>query len=142
MNTEAEDVTAYLAARKEEAKLIDPENCELFEDYRSLTEPYGVFGRPTDWMGWELFVRNLQPDGKWVWIGDVPEATYKALMKTMSEPPSERRLTHQLIERGYRELANENRGSPEAMAKLDRVRDRLHQVARKYYDPAIDGRAG
>jgi hypothetical protein len=77
----AADVKAYLANREEAAKSINPENCETIKYYTEAMDIYGLFEVPDEWscVGSELFVRNL-PDGSWVWFGDLPKETCKALM--------------------------------------------------------------
>jgi hypothetical protein len=76
------DVEAFLAGRRADAQLIDPENCEIFKYAVESVDIYELFDVPDEWscVGGELFVRNL-PDGYWVWVGDVPEETWKAVLK-------------------------------------------------------------
>jgi hypothetical protein len=80
------DVEAELAERKAEGALIDPENCEIIKYYAEAVDIYGLFDVPDEWscVGSELFVRTL-PDGDWVWVGDLPEETCKAVLKRLEE---------------------------------------------------------
>jgi hypothetical protein len=78
----AEDVRAFLADREEEAKRIDPENCEVIKYHTEVLDPYGLFDVPDErsCVGSERFARNL-PDGSWVWFDDLPKATQDTLLK-------------------------------------------------------------
>ena len=78
-----EDVKAFLAGRREAGKQIDPESCTVIKYAAETLDVYGLFDVPDEWscFGSELFVRSL-PDGDWVWFGDLPEETYKALMNS------------------------------------------------------------
>ena len=74
------DVEAFHAERKAEAQRIDTTNCVVAGWYVQILDPYGVFDVPEegDCIGHNWFVRNL-PDGDWVWSGDLPEGTRRAL---------------------------------------------------------------
>lgn len=74
------DVEAFHAERKAEAQRINLANCVTAGWYVQILDPYGVLDVPGEWdcIGHNWFVRNL-PDGDWVWSGDLPEGTRKAL---------------------------------------------------------------
>lgn len=76
----AAEATAFLAARKEAGKEIDPDNCTIIKIHTEVLDSYGIFEVPDEWscIGSERFVRNL-PDGDWVSFHDLPEHIYKAL---------------------------------------------------------------
>jgi hypothetical protein len=80
------DVEAFLAGRRAAALLIDPANCKMISHYVEACDIYELFDVPDEWQcaGKELFVRNL-PDGHWVWFGDLPEETCKAVLKRLEE---------------------------------------------------------
>ncbi len=82
----AADVEAELAARKAEGARVDPKNCGIIKYYAEALDIYGLFEVPDEWscVGSELFVRNL-PDGCWVWLGDLPEETGKAVLSLSAE---------------------------------------------------------
>jgi hypothetical protein len=82
----AAEVQAFLIERIEEGKRIDAETCEIGRWYANAVDIYGIFEVPKEVMcvGNELFARNL-PDGTWVWFGDLPEETCKALFDRMED---------------------------------------------------------
>jgi hypothetical protein len=73
------------------AKADEPRRTLLALYYVEALDIYGLFDVPDEWrcVGSEQFVRNL-PDGHWVWFGDLPEETYKALMARASLSGSNR----------------------------------------------------
>jgi hypothetical protein len=82
------DVKAFLAERRETAKLIDPENCAASYHWVPVLDVYELLEIPAEWAcaGGEWFVRNLgrpdgAPDGCWVWVGDLPDVTYERLLE-------------------------------------------------------------
>ena len=82
------DVEAELAERKAAAKRIDPTTCKVIKYYAKAVDIYDLFEVPDEWrcVGNELFVRNPDsagPDRYWVWEGDVPEETCKALYQRL-----------------------------------------------------------
>jgi hypothetical protein len=84
------DVEAELAERKAAGKLIDPASCTIIKYYAEALDIYGLFDVPDEWRcaGSELFVRNPDADGAhryWVWLGHLPEATGKAVLKRLEE---------------------------------------------------------
>jgi hypothetical protein len=83
--TEA-DVQAFLADRKEAAKLINPQNCDVVVIWGELLDVYGLYHVPDDssCIEKDLFVRNL-PDGSWVWFGDLPEEICNTLEEMLKK---------------------------------------------------------
>ena len=86
------DVKAFLAERRETAKLIDPENCAASYRFVPMLDVYELLEIPAEWdcTGGEWFVRNLgrpdgAPDGCWVWSGDLPDETYKRLLSQKAD---------------------------------------------------------
>jgi hypothetical protein len=74
------DIEAFVAERKAKALRIDPATCEVHYQYVQVLDPYGLLDVPEEarCIGADLFVRN--PGGDiWVWFGDLPEATLKAV---------------------------------------------------------------
>jgi hypothetical protein len=86
----AKAAQAFRARRIKEGKRIDPETCEVMAGYARAVDPYNIFEEPVpdewSWVGKEFFARNL-PDGHWVWFGDLPEETYKALFERLGWDP-------------------------------------------------------
>jgi hypothetical protein len=74
-------VKQWLAIRKKAALKIDPETAEVDWKYAQMDDPYGVYGEVPEecyQVGQEYFVRAPGSD-VWVWSGDLPEATERAL---------------------------------------------------------------
>jgi hypothetical protein len=74
-------VEQWLAIRKEAARQIDPETAEVTWLYAQSMDPYGVIpDLPEEYeqIGREYFARSPGSD-VWVWFGDLPDATKKAL---------------------------------------------------------------
>jgi hypothetical protein len=83
------EVEAFLAERKAAGLLIDPETCTAIKYTAEAIDIYGLFNVPDQWScaGSELFVRNADsvgPDRYWVWEGDLPEQTCKAVLKRLN----------------------------------------------------------
>ena len=74
------DIEAFLAERRAEGLRIDPAPCERACRIVPVIDPYGLLDLPEaeQCFSPEPFVRN--PDGDWVWYGDVPEATFAAIL--------------------------------------------------------------
>ena len=74
------DVEALIADRKAEGLRIDPATCERVCRVVQEVDPYQFLDLPDEEQCFspEPFVRN--PGGDWVWYGDVPEATFKAIL--------------------------------------------------------------
>ena len=84
------DVEAELAERKAAGKLIDPATCATIGYYVEPLDIYGLLDVPGEWScpGKKLFVRNPDADGAhryWVWLGDLPKNTGKAVLKRLEE---------------------------------------------------------
>ena len=73
------EIETFLAERKAEALRIDPATCEVDSWHVQVLDPYGLLDVPEEarCIGRDIFVRN--PGGGWVWFGDLPEATLKAV---------------------------------------------------------------
>jgi len=77
--TTQEDREAFLAIRKEAGLKIDPKTAEAFWVYGSVIDPYGIYPPfEEDNIGRNCFARAPESD-VWVWSGDLPEATAKAV---------------------------------------------------------------
>jgi hypothetical protein len=83
VNTKTIEVTAeYLRAlRKAAGAAIDPQTAEVMWEYTQLSDPYG--DRPyvppeASCVGRQLIVR-AQGGDVWIWEGDLPEATRRAI---------------------------------------------------------------
>jgi hypothetical protein len=74
-----------LAIRKEAAVNIDPETAEVFWEYGSVRDPYGLYDltNEEDNVGRNYFARSPRSD-VWVHFGDLPKATREALWKKHS----------------------------------------------------------
>jgi hypothetical protein len=75
------EIRQWLASRKEAGREIDPETAEVGWMFADTFDPYGVFpflpeGKQP--VGRENFARSPGSD-VWVWFGDLPTATAKAL---------------------------------------------------------------
>jgi hypothetical protein len=73
----------WLAVRKAAALQIDPETAEVMWTYAQTLDPYGVDPElPPEYqqVGREYFARPSGSD-VWVWFGDLPDATQKALQE-------------------------------------------------------------
>jgi hypothetical protein len=74
-------VEQWLAIPKQAALKIDPETAEVDWTYAQTLDPYGVDpDLPEEYwqVGREYFARSPGSD-VWVWFGDLPDATRKAL---------------------------------------------------------------
>jgi hypothetical protein len=80
-------VEQWLAIRKEAALHIDPESAEVRSIYTWLGDPYGVYDDSDDQAERECFARAPGSD-VWVWFGDLPDVTRKALADRISMFPS------------------------------------------------------
>lgn len=97
-DSEKQDVKAWLNARKEEGKLLDPETCELHWDYGYDCDPYGtgyVDGDPdhpiADWpemqqIGRQYWARRPN-SGVWVNDQDWPAAISKVIWNRIEKTP-------------------------------------------------------
>jgi hypothetical protein len=73
------ELEEWLAIRKEAGLKIDPETAEVFWSYEVLGDPYGLYpDRENLGVGRHSFACSPGSD-IWVWFGDLPEATEKAL---------------------------------------------------------------
>ena len=74
------DVEAVIAERKAEGLRIDPATCERVCRLVEEDDPYSLLNLrdEEEALSPDLFMRN--PDGEWVWFGDVPEATLVAML--------------------------------------------------------------
>jgi len=76
---------AWLAIRKTAAEKINPETAELMWCYAQTLDPYGIhpdLPEELQQVGRE-FARSPESD-VWVWFGDLPVATEKALWERMN----------------------------------------------------------
>ena len=76
-----EELEVWLAVRKEAGLKIDPETAEVEWIYAQTLDPYGVYpdlSEECQQVGREYFARSPESD-TWVWFGDLPDATRKAL---------------------------------------------------------------
>jgi len=74
-------VKKWLAIRKNAGHKIDPETAEVVWCYQYTLDPYGIDPElPEEYrqVGREYFARSPGSD-IWVWFGDLPAATAKAL---------------------------------------------------------------
>jgi hypothetical protein len=80
VQTESDEILQYLAARKREGEIIDPETAEVRSFYVQTMDPYGVGGIPPELeqVGSAYFARN-QNATIWVWFGDLPDNTREKL---------------------------------------------------------------
>jgi len=92
----------WLAIRREAALQVDPETAEVTSRYADLADPYGLHpDRPAECIGKVCFVRPSGCD-VWVYDGDLPPATWSALLKKMEErqafpEPTVYRRTNKLL---------------------------------------------
>jgi hypothetical protein len=74
----------WLAQRAQEAKNINADTAEVTWTYAETFDPYGIgpypLPRTLHQVGREYFARRPGSD-IWVWFGDLPDATAKALWK-------------------------------------------------------------
>lgn len=78
----------WLAARKASALLLDPATAEITSTMAATRDPYGIhseFRSEFDQVGREYFARDSKSH-VWVWFGDLPDATHKALWKRIANP--------------------------------------------------------
>jgi hypothetical protein len=74
----AAEYTAFKEAKRKLGEAIKPKTAEVHYTYADTLNPYGLPGEDCGQVGREFFVRNA-PDGEWVHIHDLPEATRKAI---------------------------------------------------------------
>jgi hypothetical protein len=77
----SDEVKEWLAIRKKEGRKINPETAKVDFIYAQTLDPYGVYPEPPQecWqVGREYFARSPGSD-VWLWFGDLPAATAKAL---------------------------------------------------------------
>jgi hypothetical protein len=77
---------AFRAMMREDAKLIDPANCEAERVYVDLGNPYGVGPEDAECIVGDWFVRSL-PDGKFIWFGDLAADTWEAVQEEARRRP-------------------------------------------------------
>jgi hypothetical protein len=77
------EIQQWLAIRKEEGLKIDAATAEVDWGYGQTFDPYGLYPEPPSvlWqVGREYFARR--PGSEiWVWFGDLPDTTHKALLE-------------------------------------------------------------
>lgn len=76
-------VKKWLAIRKKAGLKINPKTAEVFWKYAQTLDPYGVdpdLPKEYQQVGRECFACSPGSD-VWVWFGDLPDATEKALWK-------------------------------------------------------------
>ena len=76
-------IEQWLAVRKAAGTKIDPNTAEVEWAYRQTLDPYGVYGELPEicqQVGRDYFARSPGSD-VWVWFGDLPDATERALWK-------------------------------------------------------------
>jgi hypothetical protein len=80
-------IEQWLAVRKEAGTKIDPNKAEVDWAYAQTLDPYGVYGELPEicqQVGREHFARSPGSD-VWVWFGDLPDATHRAICKRHSK---------------------------------------------------------
>jgi hypothetical protein len=70
--------TAFYEAKRKVGETINPETAEVDFTYADTENVYGLPGDDCGQVGREFFVRN-PPDGEWIHIYDLPEATRKGI---------------------------------------------------------------
>jgi hypothetical protein len=86
------EIKKFYAIRKKEGRKINPETAEFLRTCIGATDPYGLFPeRPYDTLWPGKFLSESGSD-VWVFEGDLPGATLKAIRKKWdSEDPAENR---------------------------------------------------
>jgi hypothetical protein len=80
-------IEQWLAVRKEAGTKIDPATAEVHWAYRQSLDPYGVYGELPEicqQVDREHFARS-PGSYVWVWFGDLPDATERAICKRHSK---------------------------------------------------------
>jgi hypothetical protein len=87
----AEELQAFLIARIEQGKRINPETCEVRYFWTDGIDPYEVF-QPTDesFSVQDCFVRNSESE-EWVHISDLLDEICKALDARIETPEFKRK---------------------------------------------------
>jgi hypothetical protein len=82
-----QDLEEFFAIRKAEGLKIDPDTAEVYWEYAQILDPYGMRpDPPEEWhcVGRVYFARSPGSD-IWVWFGDLPEKTCRALQECREE---------------------------------------------------------
>jgi hypothetical protein len=82
-----EELHQWLASRKEAAREIDIERCDLGYWYAYDCDPYGVDSEVLEEMqqvGKNRFVRSAESCG-WIWEGDLPPQKIKAMYERLAK---------------------------------------------------------
>jgi hypothetical protein len=74
------EYTVFKETKRKLGETINPETAEVDYAYADTLNPYDLPGEDCGQVGREFFARN-PPDGEWVHINDLPEATRKAIEK-------------------------------------------------------------
>ena len=80
-------IEQWLAVRKEAGTKIDPNTAEVYCTFRQTLDPYGVYGELPEicqQVGRDCFAQSPGSD-VWVWFGDLPDATERAICKRHSK---------------------------------------------------------
>ena len=75
----------FLATRRAAGRMIDPETCEIWDEYCQILDPYGVDPPPDECccIGRLIFVRSSERNGP-VCQYDLPDDTYLAVCARIS----------------------------------------------------------
>jgi hypothetical protein len=84
-----DEIKEWLAARKREASIIDPETVEVFWTYGCIEDPYDIYPDAAvkqRSIGRVHFARR--PGGIWVCFWDLPDVTSSLLWERIATRPS------------------------------------------------------
>ena len=79
-----EELFEWLASRKEAARAIDIESCELGQWKSCPADPYGVLDLSSENFGARWFVRTAESRG-WIAAVDLPDDKYEAMMDKVAQ---------------------------------------------------------
>ena len=83
-----EEIEAWLAVRKEAAKVIDPATAKVCRVYGHVFDPYGIAWNdphPHDWFGGNYFAR-APGSNVWVSFSDLPKSVLAELWNRIIKP--------------------------------------------------------
>jgi hypothetical protein len=83
----AQELKEFRPICKEAGQHIDPATAKVVWEYVDLTDPYGIEPpHRVECVGLQYFALSPGTD-IWVWFGDLPEATAKALRERVEVDP-------------------------------------------------------
>jgi hypothetical protein len=85
----AQELKEFRSIRKEAGQHIDPATAEVDWEYVDLTDPYGInpdLPKECQHVG-RMYFACSPGTNIWVWFGDLPEATAKALRERVKVDP-------------------------------------------------------